>query len=145
MKRLNIIIVAEGAIDHNNKHITTDYIKNVSTKLKYGKFQLRLPPVWPLPLYCCPGVALTLLLSFWNALSGARCSLVRRLPPSSSTAVTSKQIPSLNFTDKCHVFSTDSHSCIKYIFHGYVVTHCTVLPVKFSTSSFGFCAMFKTS
>lgn len=33
MKRLNIIIVAEGAIDHNNKPITTDYIKNVSTEL----------------------------------------------------------------------------------------------------------------
>lgn len=32
MKRLNIIIVAEGAIDHNNKPITTDYIKNVSTE-----------------------------------------------------------------------------------------------------------------
>uniref|UniRef100_A0A673AR41 6-phosphofructokinase n=1 Tax=Sphaeramia orbicularis TaxID=375764 RepID=A0A673AR41_9TELE len=28
MKRLNIIIVAEGAIDQNNKPITTDYIKN---------------------------------------------------------------------------------------------------------------------
>lgn len=54
MKRLNIIIVAEGAIDHNNKPITTDYIKNVSTEYvvkqkkkqnKCGKFQLRLPPV----------------------------------------------------------------------------------------------------
>lgn len=33
MKRLNIIIVAEGAIDRNNKPITTDYIKNVSTEL----------------------------------------------------------------------------------------------------------------
>lgn len=31
MKRLNIIIVAEGAIDQNNKSITTDYIKDVST------------------------------------------------------------------------------------------------------------------
>lgn len=33
MKRLNIIIVAEGAIDRSNKAITTDYIKNVSTEL----------------------------------------------------------------------------------------------------------------
>lgn len=33
MKRLNIIIVAEGAIDHNNTPITTDYIKDVSTEL----------------------------------------------------------------------------------------------------------------
>lgn len=33
MKRLNIIIVAEGAIDINNKTITTDYIKDVSTEL----------------------------------------------------------------------------------------------------------------
>ncbi|XP_073344281.1 ATP-dependent 6-phosphofructokinase, platelet type isoform X1 [Pagrus major] len=32
MKRLNIIIVAEGAIDRNNKHITTDYIKNLVVK-----------------------------------------------------------------------------------------------------------------
>ncbi|XP_071341810.1 ATP-dependent 6-phosphofructokinase, platelet type isoform X1 [Trachinotus anak] len=32
MKRLNIIIVAEGAIDHNNKPITTDYIKNLVVK-----------------------------------------------------------------------------------------------------------------
>lgn len=47
MKRLNIIIVAEGAIDHSNKPITTDYIKNVSTELcvfkECGKLQLRLP------------------------------------------------------------------------------------------------------
>uniref|UniRef100_A0A668AI85 ATP-dependent 6-phosphofructokinase n=1 Tax=Myripristis murdjan TaxID=586833 RepID=A0A668AI85_9TELE len=32
MKRLNIIIVAEGAIDHNNKPITTDYVKNLVVK-----------------------------------------------------------------------------------------------------------------
>ncbi|XP_029978781.1 ATP-dependent 6-phosphofructokinase, platelet type isoform X7 [Sphaeramia orbicularis] len=32
MKRLNIIIVAEGAIDQNNKPITTDYIKNLVVK-----------------------------------------------------------------------------------------------------------------
>ncbi|XP_029313201.1 ATP-dependent 6-phosphofructokinase, platelet type isoform X11 [Cottoperca gobio] len=32
MKRLNIIIVAEGAIDHSNKPITTDYIKNLVVK-----------------------------------------------------------------------------------------------------------------
>lgn len=32
MKRLNIIIVAEGAIDRSNTPITTDYIKNVSTE-----------------------------------------------------------------------------------------------------------------
>ncbi|XP_044032603.1 ATP-dependent 6-phosphofructokinase, platelet type isoform X7 [Siniperca chuatsi] len=32
MKRLNIIIVAEGAIDHNNTPITTDYIKNLVVK-----------------------------------------------------------------------------------------------------------------
>ncbi|XP_061569801.1 ATP-dependent 6-phosphofructokinase, platelet type isoform X1 [Cololabis saira] len=32
MKRLNIIIVAEGAIDHNNKPITTEYIKNLVVK-----------------------------------------------------------------------------------------------------------------
>uniref|UniRef100_A0A3P9H667 ATP-dependent 6-phosphofructokinase n=1 Tax=Oryzias latipes TaxID=8090 RepID=A0A3P9H667_ORYLA len=32
MKRLNIIIVAEGAIDHNNKAITTEYIKNLVVK-----------------------------------------------------------------------------------------------------------------
>uniref|UniRef100_A0A1A8EMC1 ATP-dependent 6-phosphofructokinase n=1 Tax=Nothobranchius korthausae TaxID=1143690 RepID=A0A1A8EMC1_9TELE len=32
MKRLNIIIVAEGAIDRNNKPITTDYIKNLVVK-----------------------------------------------------------------------------------------------------------------
>jgi len=30
-KRLNIIIVAEGAIDSHNKAITPDYIKDVST------------------------------------------------------------------------------------------------------------------
>ncbi|XP_041824077.1 ATP-dependent 6-phosphofructokinase, platelet type isoform X9 [Melanotaenia boesemani] len=29
MKRLNIIIVAEGAIDHNNKAITTEYVKDL--------------------------------------------------------------------------------------------------------------------
>nr|XP_046226518.1 ATP-dependent 6-phosphofructokinase, platelet type isoform X6 [Scatophagus argus] len=32
MKRLNIIIVAEGAIDRNNKPITTDYVKNLVVK-----------------------------------------------------------------------------------------------------------------
>uniref|UniRef100_H2LJM7 6-phosphofructokinase type C n=1 Tax=Oryzias latipes TaxID=8090 RepID=H2LJM7_ORYLA len=32
MKRLNIIIVAEGAIDRNNKAITTEYIKNLVVK-----------------------------------------------------------------------------------------------------------------
>ncbi|CAJ1081791.1 ATP-dependent 6-phosphofructokinase%2C platelet type isoform X7 [Xyrichtys novacula] len=32
MKRLNIIIVAEGAIDRNNKLITTDYVKNLVVK-----------------------------------------------------------------------------------------------------------------
>ncbi|XP_035538074.1 ATP-dependent 6-phosphofructokinase, platelet type isoform X6 [Morone saxatilis] len=32
MKRLNIIIVAEGAIDRNNMPITTDYIKNLVVK-----------------------------------------------------------------------------------------------------------------
>ncbi|KAM9712619.1 ATP-dependent 6-phosphofructokinase, platelet type isoform 1-T1 [Menidia menidia] len=32
MKRLNIIIVAEGAIDRNNKAITTDYVKNLVVK-----------------------------------------------------------------------------------------------------------------
>ncbi|XP_062235488.1 ATP-dependent 6-phosphofructokinase, platelet type isoform X2 [Platichthys flesus] len=32
MKRLNIIIVAEGAIDHSNKLITTDYIKDLVVK-----------------------------------------------------------------------------------------------------------------
>ncbi|XP_029384497.1 ATP-dependent 6-phosphofructokinase, platelet type isoform X11 [Echeneis naucrates] len=32
MKRLNIIIVAEGAIDRNNKVITTEYIKNLVVK-----------------------------------------------------------------------------------------------------------------
>ncbi|KAM6900590.1 ATP-dependent 6-phosphofructokinase, platelet type isoform 4-T4 [Xenentodon cancila] len=32
MKRLNIIIVAEGAIDHNNKPITTECIKNLVVK-----------------------------------------------------------------------------------------------------------------
>uniref|UniRef100_UPI0037E731A9 ATP-dependent 6-phosphofructokinase, platelet type isoform X1 n=1 Tax=Semicossyphus pulcher TaxID=241346 RepID=UPI0037E731A9 len=32
MKRLNIIIVAEGAIDRSNKTITTDYIKNLVVK-----------------------------------------------------------------------------------------------------------------
>ncbi|XP_045918939.1 ATP-dependent 6-phosphofructokinase, platelet type isoform X9 [Micropterus dolomieu] len=32
MKRLNIIIVAEGAIDQNNMPITTDYIKNLVVK-----------------------------------------------------------------------------------------------------------------
>ncbi|XP_042256039.1 ATP-dependent 6-phosphofructokinase, platelet type isoform X9 [Thunnus maccoyii] len=32
MKRLNIIIVAEGAIDRNNKPITTDFIKNLVVK-----------------------------------------------------------------------------------------------------------------
>lgn len=32
MKRLNIIIVAEGAIDQNNKSITTDYIKDLVVK-----------------------------------------------------------------------------------------------------------------
>nr|XP_033494162.1 ATP-dependent 6-phosphofructokinase, platelet type isoform X4 [Epinephelus lanceolatus] len=32
MKRLNIIIVAEGAIDRNNKPITTEYVKNLVVK-----------------------------------------------------------------------------------------------------------------
>ncbi|XP_059182868.1 ATP-dependent 6-phosphofructokinase, platelet type isoform X3 [Centropristis striata] len=32
MKRLNIIIVAEGAIDRSNRHITTDYIKDLVVK-----------------------------------------------------------------------------------------------------------------
>ncbi|XP_042366648.1 ATP-dependent 6-phosphofructokinase, platelet type isoform X2 [Plectropomus leopardus] len=32
MKRLNIIIVAEGAIDHNNTPITTEYVKNLVVK-----------------------------------------------------------------------------------------------------------------
>ncbi|KAM9331604.1 ATP-dependent 6-phosphofructokinase, platelet type isoform 1-T1 [Pholidichthys leucotaenia] len=32
MKRLNILIVAEGAIDRNNKPITTDYVKNLVVK-----------------------------------------------------------------------------------------------------------------
>ncbi|XP_067342342.1 ATP-dependent 6-phosphofructokinase, platelet type isoform X6 [Channa argus] len=32
MKRLNIIIVAEGAIDRNTKPITTDYVKNLVVK-----------------------------------------------------------------------------------------------------------------
>ncbi|XP_069007439.1 ATP-dependent 6-phosphofructokinase, platelet type isoform X4 [Embiotoca jacksoni] len=32
MKRLNIIIVAEGAIDRNNKAITTDYVKDLVVK-----------------------------------------------------------------------------------------------------------------
>lgn len=62
-KRLNVIIVAEGAIDHSNTPITTDYIKDVSTELcvKVWPFPPpRLPPVWPLPLFCCPDVALTL-------------------------------------------------------------------------------------
>lgn len=35
-KRLNIIIVAEGAIDSHNKAITPDYIKEVSTVGKSG-------------------------------------------------------------------------------------------------------------
>lgn len=35
-KRLNIIIVAEGAIDSHNKAITPDYIKDVSTVEKPG-------------------------------------------------------------------------------------------------------------
>lgn len=34
-KRLNIIIVAEGAIDFHNKAITPDYIKDVRTLLFY--------------------------------------------------------------------------------------------------------------
>lgn len=34
-KRLNIIIVAEGAIDFHNKAITPDYIKDVRTKFFY--------------------------------------------------------------------------------------------------------------
>lgn len=39
-KRLNVIIVAEGAIDRSNTPITTDYIKDVSTELcaKSGDF-----------------------------------------------------------------------------------------------------------
>uniref|UniRef100_A0A7N8WJG7 ATP-dependent 6-phosphofructokinase n=1 Tax=Mastacembelus armatus TaxID=205130 RepID=A0A7N8WJG7_9TELE len=32
MKRLNVIIVAEGAIDRSNKPITTDYVKNLVVK-----------------------------------------------------------------------------------------------------------------
>lgn len=74
MKRLNIIIVAEGAIDRNNKAITTDYIKNVSTELCAASLQ---PPVWLWP--SAPVWLLTLLLCFWNALSGSLASLVRRL------------------------------------------------------------------
>lgn len=35
-KRLNIIIVAEGAIDYHNKAITPDYIKDVSMVEKPG-------------------------------------------------------------------------------------------------------------
>lgn len=47
MKRLNIIIVAEGAIDRNNKPITTDDIKNVSTAWRgpLADLELPLPPV----------------------------------------------------------------------------------------------------
>uniref|UniRef100_A0A3B4G4F8 6-phosphofructokinase n=1 Tax=Pundamilia nyererei TaxID=303518 RepID=A0A3B4G4F8_9CICH len=37
-KRLNIIIVAEGAIDRHNKSITPDYIKDVSTVTKPGRY-----------------------------------------------------------------------------------------------------------
>lgn len=43
MKRLNIIIVAEGAIDRSNRPITTDYIKDVSTELCVGKWA---EPAW---------------------------------------------------------------------------------------------------
>lgn len=43
MKRLNIIIVAEGAIDRNNKPITTEYVKNVSTELCVEVWQV---PAW---------------------------------------------------------------------------------------------------
>lgn len=42
MKRLNIIIVAEGAIDRNNKPITTDFIKNVSKVWQVQLFELQL-------------------------------------------------------------------------------------------------------
>ena len=44
MKRLNIIIVAEGAIGRNNKPITTDYVKDVSTV--YLKKQTEPNPTW---------------------------------------------------------------------------------------------------
>lgn len=40
-KRLNIIIVAEGAIDCHNKAITPDYIKDVSRRMR--------PPLLPKP------------------------------------------------------------------------------------------------
>ena len=42
MKRLNIIIVAEGAIDCNNKPITTDHVKDVSTATQTYSRQLLL-------------------------------------------------------------------------------------------------------
>lgn len=44
MKRLNIIIVAEGAIDINNKTITTEYIKDVSTESSCVSRRHLLPP-----------------------------------------------------------------------------------------------------
>lgn len=71
MKRLNIIIVAEGAIDRNNTPITTDYIKNVSTELCIKVWQVLASTASCMTATTdyCPGVALTLLLCFWSALS----------------------------------------------------------------------------
>jgi hypothetical protein len=37
-QRLNIIIIAEGAIDSDGKNITPDYLKDVSVKLFSGQF-----------------------------------------------------------------------------------------------------------
>lgn len=71
MKRLNIIIVAEGAIDRNNTPITTDYIKNVSTQpcIKVWQVLASTASCMTATTDYCPGVALTLLLCFWSALS----------------------------------------------------------------------------
>lgn len=63
MKRLNIIIVAEGAIDINNKTITTEYIKDVSTESSCVSRRHLHPPLPPptrplFDLYHCPSVRL---------------------------------------------------------------------------------------
>ena len=57
MKRLNIIIVAEGAIDHSNKPITTDYIKDVSTE--------RCVQLWPVQAQTAACLNSTTVLLPW--------------------------------------------------------------------------------
>lgn len=65
-KRLNIIIVAEGAIDSHNKAITPDYIKDVSMVEKPG-----LDSSLPTP---CSSASLILVLDVLSTMTGGMTS-----------------------------------------------------------------------